>query len=151
MIFTDLVEAAKRYLNEKISLNDLAKEYGVSKTTLIRYFNGVYPLKLPTNLQEKIDERRKQRFIESKSTKGGTGNFKLTDSMVIYIAEYYVNNDCTLDDLEIMFKVNKSTIYNSFSEKRLGKELYNEVIKKYKENRKVYLDDKGKFTSKENK
>ena len=147
MRFVDLVEAANRYLEEEISLNDLASEYGVSKTTLIRYFGGEYPIKLPIDLQQKINERRKQRFIESKSTKGNEGHYVLDDKRVIYIAKYYVNNECTLDDLSVMFKVNKATIYNSFTENRLGKDLYKMVTNKYN-NRKLYVDDKGKFTKK---
>ena len=148
MRFLDLVEAANRYLEEEISLNDLASEYGVSRTTLTRYFNGEYPLKLPTDLQQRIADRKRQRFIESKSTKGNEGHYVLDDKRVIYIAEYYVNNECTLDDLSIMFNANKANIYNSFTEERLGKDLYKMVIDKYNTNRKPYVDEHGKFTKK---
>ena len=36
----ELEKIAIEYLNNNISIKDLAASHGISKTTLIRYFNG---------------------------------------------------------------------------------------------------------------
>ena len=133
-----LKQIAIEYLENDISINDLAKKHGMSKTTLIRYFNGERKtLRLNKNLQILIDEERKKRFLSSKYTYGNKGYFSLTKDEIISLANYYVeNDDINLEELALFKDVSKGTIYNNFTLENLGEELYNAVLEKYELNHK---------------
>ena len=133
-----LKQIAIEYLENDISINDLAKKHGMSKTTLIRYFNGERKtLRLNKDLQILIDEERKKRFLSSKSTYGNKGYLSLTKDEIISLANYYVeNDDINLEELALFKDVSKETIYNNFTLENLGEELYNAVLKKYELNHK---------------
>ena len=133
-----LKQIAIEYLENDISINDLAKKHGMSKTTLIRYFNGERKtLRLNKNLQILIDEERKKRFLSSKSTYGNKDYFSLTKDEIISLANYYVeNDDINLEELALFKDFSKGTIYNNFTLENLGEELYNAVLEKYELNHK---------------
>lgn len=138
MTHEELQKIAIEYLNNNISINDLALKYGISKTTLIRYFNGdVKTIRLNKDLQLLINEERKKRFLSSKSTCGNKGCFILKKDEIVSLALYYVqNDDINLDTLANLKKVSKGTIYNNFTLENLGEELYNAVLEKYELNHK---------------
>ena len=134
----ELEKIAIEYLNNNISIKDLAASHGISKTTLIRCFNretnGVH---LNMELQTQIDEERKRRFLASKSTSGNKGKFILSKDEIVYFANYYVqNDDVVLEDLAKLRNVSPATFYNAFVVDNLGEELYNAVLEKYELNHK---------------
>lgn len=134
----ELEKIAIEYLNNNISIKDLAASYGISKTTLIRCFNGeTNGVHLNMELQTQIDEERKRRFLASKSTSGNKGKFILSKDEIVSLALYYVqNDDINLDTLANLKQVSKGTIYNNFTLENLGEELYNAVLEKYELNHK---------------
>lgn len=134
----ELEKIAKEYLNNNISIKDLAASHGISKTTLIRCFNGeTNGVHLNMELQTQIDEERKRRFSASKSTSGNKGKFILSKDEIVSLALYYVqNDDINLDTLANLKQVSKGTIYNNFTLENLGEELYNAVLEKYELNHK---------------
>lgn len=134
----ELEKIAIEYLNNNISIKDLAASHGISKTTLIRCFNGeTNGVHLNMELQTQIDEERKRRFLASKSTSGNKGKFILSKDEIVSLALYYVqNDDINLDTLANLKQVSKGTIYNNFTLENLGKELYNAVLEKYELNHK---------------
>ena len=134
----ELEKIAKEYLNNNISIKDLAVSHGISKTTLIRYFNGeAYDVHLNMKLQTQVDEERKRRFLASKSTSGHKGKLILSKDEIVYFANYYVqNDDVTLEDLAKLRNVSPATFYNAFVADNLGEELYNAVLEKYELNHK---------------
>lgn len=133
-----LEKIAIEYLNNNISIKDLAASHGISKTTLIRYFNGeTNGVHLNMELQTQIDEERKRRFLASKSTSGNKGKFILSKDEIVFFANYYVqNDDVVLEDLAKLRNVSPATFYNAFVADNLGEELYNAVLEKYKLNHK---------------
>ena len=130
----ELEKIAIEYLNNNISIKDLAASHGISKTTLIRCFNGeTNGVHLNMELQTQIDEERKRRFLASKSTSGNKGKFILSKDEIVYFANYYVqNDDVVLEDLAKLRNVSPATFYNAFVVDNLGEELYNAVLEKYK-------------------
>ena len=130
----ELEKIAKEYLNNNVSIKGLAASHGISKTTLIRYFNGeAYDVHLNMKLQTQVDEERKRRFLASKSTSGNKGKLILSKDEIVYFANYYVqNDDVTLEDLAKLKNVSRVTFYNAFVADNLGEELYNAVLEKYK-------------------
>lgn len=130
----ELEKIAIEYLNNNISIKDLAASHGISKTTLIRYFNGeLNGVHLNMELQTQIDEERKRRFLASKSTSGNKGKFILSKDEIVFFANYYVqNDDVVLEDLAKLRNVSPATFYNAFVTDNLGEELYNAVLEKYK-------------------
>lgn len=134
----ELEKIAIEYLNNNISIKDLAASHGISKTTLIRCFNGeTNGVHLNMGLQTQIDEERKKRFLSSKSTKGNKEKFAISQEEIILLANYYIqNDDVNLEVISNLKKVSRATIYNSFTPHNLGEDLYNAVLEKYKLNHK---------------
>ena len=127
-----LEQIALEYLEYDIAIKDLASKYNMGKSTLVKYFNGNKQIRLRKSLQEKINEKKARRFMESKSTLGNQGNTILTCDEIVQYANIYVNNDFTFD--EIIKSINnrgvsitKGTLSNYFTLENLGEELYNQV------------------------
>lgn len=137
MTHKELEEIATEYINSDVSLKDLAACHGISKTTLLRYFNREKDIKLNLNLQTQINEAKRSKFLNSKSISGNKGKFILSKDEIIYFANYYVeNDDVTLEDLAKLRNVSPATFYNAFVADNLGEELYNAVLEKYELNHK---------------
>lgn len=126
---------AERYLVGDISIEELAIENGMSKSTLVGYFNRKKAIKLPLELQWQVDKVKEKRWMESKATYGNKGNFSLTNEEIVAAAKAFVSGDyLALRDIAAFYGVAPATIYNLFSKEMLGEELYNEVKLKYEEN-----------------
>lgn len=132
-----LIEIAKRYCVGNISIGELSKLYGVSKTTLVRHFEGQYDYtRLSPSLQEEVDRVKEKNWIEGKSTSGNLGHNKFTASQVRELAKEMVRNNLTLRDLGEVNDVSGSILYNLFNAKILGDELYAEVTGLYNSHKK---------------
>ena len=132
---------ALEYLENEISIKDLASKYHMGKSTIIGYFNGQKQIKLSKRLQNCINEKKNKRFLESKSTYGNQGNTILTKEQIVKYADIYVNNDFTFE--EIVKSLNENginltigTLSNYFSKDNLGEQLYNQVKAKIDINKK---------------
>lgn len=136
-----LEEIAEKYCAAHTPLSKLAKEYGVSKTTLVRHFNGKGRVKLEPDLQARVDIVKESNWIEGKSTSGNLGHTKLTDEEVVKLAEFMVDNGLSLEQLVSENTPVKSRLFALFTESTLGTELYNKVLLQYKENKKVTFEE----------
>lgn len=135
MTIGQLKVIAHEYLEEDISIKDLAARHGMSKTTLIRYFNGEQLIILPLELQLLIDKKKKQNWIEGKSTSGNLGHKTLTTEQIQRIAKIAIENNLTLRELAKEVNVNYSTIYELFTIENLGIDLYKQILNLYNENK----------------
>lgn len=135
MTIGELTIIANEYLNEDISLRELSSRHGISKTTLIRYFNGEQLIVLPAYLQELVDEKKKQNWIDGKSTSGNLGHTLATKEELQKIAAVAVTNNLTLRELSSMFNISASTLYESFTVENLGIDLYKDLLSLYSENK----------------
>ena len=131
----ELNQIALEYIEYKTPIAILAEKYGISKSSLIRYFNGERSIKLSRELQEQVDEVKQSNWIEYKSTSGNEGHKSLTDEEIKELAEKMVQYGLTLDDLVKEDGPVKSTIYNLFTISVLGEELYNKIIEQYRQNK----------------
>jgi len=135
-ITSDLLqEIAEKYCTEHTPLSKLAKEYGVGKTTLVRYFNGGGVVQLDPVTQAKVDIVKKSNWIEGKSTSGNEGHTKLTDEEVISLANFMVDNGLTLEELTSENTPIASRLYQLFTKEKLGDDLYNKVLEQYEFNK----------------
>ena len=75
-----------------------------------------------------------EKWIKGKSTSGNLGHKKLSKEETIELAKNMVEQKTTLRGLES--DVSTSTLYNLFTKKTLGEDLYNEVSNQYDENKK---------------
>lgn len=139
-----LEEIAKKYCKDKTPLSKLALEYGVSKSTLVRYFSGANKIKLPQELQQEVDEVKKENWIESKATRGNLGHKSLTDEEIVDLANKMVESGLVLEDLVDKNGPTKSTIYNLFTQSTLGEELYKKIVSQYAENKSNAFDTVNK-------
>lgn len=125
---------ALTYINEKVSMAVLANRFGVSKATVVRALNDK---NLNPSLRGVVEETKKQRWIEGKSTSGNADKTVLSKEEAQSLAKNMVEKDLTLRDLvrEDGSGPVVGTIYNSFTEENLGSELYQMVTEQYKENK----------------
>lgn len=140
---------AEEYCRDKTPLSELAKKYGTSKSTLVRYFNGERSIKLPIELQKQVDEVKKENWIEYKSTSGNLGHKSLSEERIKELAEILVEHGLSLEELSKEEGPSKSTLYNLFAQSVLGEELYKRVIDHYKEMRKSSKKSDGHIIEKE--
>lgn len=136
MTIGELTKIANEYLEETISLAALATRHGISKTTLIRYFNGEQLITLPTNLQEKVDIKKRKNWIDGKSTSGNLGHITLPKEQIQKIAMFAIKNNLSLRQIADITKTNYSTLYNLFTIDNLGVDLYLQLLTLYGENKK---------------
>lgn len=132
-----LSEMAIIYCQTGTPLSKLAVDYGISKTSLVRYFNGEKSIKLGEKAQKLVDEKKRENWYKSKATSGNLGNKKLQQDEIISLANEMVVNNYTLRDLQQMTSVSAATIYNNFTEDILGSELYQKVVNNYEQNKKT--------------
>ena len=130
-----LIKIAEEYCKEKTPLSELAKKYGTSKSTLVRYFNGERAIKLPSSLQKNVDKVKDENWIQYKSTSGNLGNKKLNNEKVVELAQKLVEHNLSLEELANSSGLVKSTLYSLFTKSALGDELYEQVVEQYKGNK----------------
>ena len=139
-----LTEMALKYCAEHTPFSKLAKEYGTSKTTLVRYFNGEGTVVLTPMLQAQVDIVKQTNWIEGKSTSGNKGNTMLTDEEVVKLAQFMVDSNLTLEQLVSENTPVKSRLFALFTEEKLGSELYNKVLAQYEKNKKSTFEEYNK-------
>ncbi len=135
MTLGELTVIANEYLNEDISMRELSARHGISKTTLIRYFNREQLLVLPTHLQKQVDIKKKQNWIDGKSTSGNLGHTIATKEQLQNMARMAISNNLSLNELSRIVNINPSTLYESFTLENLGIDLYKELLSLYSENK----------------
>lgn len=128
--------AAERYINTDESIGEIAKQIGISKTALVKHFEGLYDTtRLDPKRQAILDKVKVEKWIKGKSTSGNLGHKKLSEEETIELAKNMVEQNTTLRGLESDV-VSTSTLYNSFTKNTLGKDLYDEVSDQYYKNKK---------------
>ena len=139
-----LIELANYYINNDISIEELARLNNTSKTTLIRYFSGNASVYLPKELQEKVDAKKNKNWLESKATYGNQGNISFSKEELVKIANCLVENNYTLREIATIKNVSHATLYNLLNEENLGKELYIKLQNVYKINKENAFDEINK-------
>ena len=70
--------AAERYINTDESIGEIAKQLGVSKTALVKHFEGLYDTtRLDPKRQAILDKVKAEKWIKGKSTSGNLGHKKI--------------------------------------------------------------------------
>lgn len=135
MTVGELIKIANEYLEETISLRELSNRHGISKTTLIRYFNRQQLIVLPYDLQMKVDAKKEKNWIDGKSTSGNLGHTIATKEQIQAMARMAVDNNLSLRDLANIVNINYGTLYSFFTIENLGIDLYQQVLSLYSENK----------------
>lgn len=132
-----LKEIALTYIdpNCDYTMTELAKQNGISRTTLVRYFSGKGPTKLDPELQEKVNQEKHDRWLAGKSTNGNLGHKKYSDKEIVDAATKMVEDGLTLRDLASSANdPSIGTLFGRFDEETLGEELYQKVTGQYEQN-----------------
>lgn len=135
MNYNDLIKIAKVYVENDVSISELAKQNNMGKSTLVGYLCGNKKIKLPDELQIAVNKKKNFNWINSKATSGNKGHFSFSKEQIISIAQLTVNEKLTLEEISKYYDVVPATIYNLFNEENLGIELYSEIQKLYAENK----------------
>lgn len=135
MTVGELTNIANEYLNETISLRELSARHGMSKTTLIRYFNRQQLIVLPYDLQMKVDAKKEKNWIDGKSTSGNLGHKTATKEQIQAMAKIAIENNLSLRELANVVNVSYTTLYSFFTIENLGIDLYQQILDLYSENK----------------
>ena len=135
MTVGELTRIANEYLEETISLKELSSRHGISKTTLIRYFNRQQLIVLPTDLQAKVDAKKEKNWIDGKSTSGNLGHTTATKEQIQTMAQMAIDNNLSLRELADIVNISYVTLYSFFTIENLGVDLYQQVLSLYSENK----------------
>ncbi len=135
MTIGELTNIANEYLNENISLRELSSRHGISKSSLVRYFNRQQLIVLPYNLQMKVDAKKEKNWIDGKSTSGNLGYKTATKEEIQAMANMAIENNLSLRELSNVVNVSYTTLYSFFTVENLGVELYQQVLNLYSENK----------------
>ena len=135
MTICELTNIANEYLNENISLRELSARHGISKSTLVRYFNRQQLIVLPYNLQMKVDAKKEKNWIDGKSTSGNLGHKTATKEQIQAMAKMAIENNLSLRELANAIDVSYTTLYSFFTVENLGLDLYQQVLNLYSENK----------------
>ena len=139
-----LIELANYYINNDISLEELAHLNNTSKKTIIRYFSGNASVYLPKELQEMVDAKKSKNWLDSKATYGNQGKISISKEELVKIAECLIENNYTLREIATTKNVSPTTIYNLLNEENIGKELYIKVQSVYRENKENAFNEVNK-------
>lgn len=131
-----LHKIALTYINTDVTMQVLADHYKVSKPTIVRALSGTQTIRLNSTLQKLVDETKKNRWLEAKTTKGNLGHKKISGEQAKILAIQMVEDGLSLKDLVVEDGPSVGTIYSSFTEENLGKELYEKVTEQYAINKK---------------
>ena len=139
MTIVELTNIANEYLNENISLRELSARHGISKSTLVRYFNRQQLIVLPYNLQMKVDAKKEKNWIDGKSTSGNLGHKMATKEQIQAMAKMAIENNLSLRELANAISndidISYTTLYSLFTVENLGLDLYQQVLNLYSENK----------------
>ena len=139
MTIVELINIANEYLNENISLRELSARHGISKSTLVRYFNRQQLIVLPYNLQMKVDAKKEKNWIDGKSTSGNLGHKMATKEQIQAMAKMAIENNLSLRELANAISndidISYTTLYSLFTVENLGLDLYQQVLNLYSENK----------------
>lgn len=135
MTVGELTNIANEYLNETISLRELSARHGISKSTLVRYFNRQQLIVLPYDLQMKVDAKKEKNWIDGKSTSGNLGHKTATKEQIQAMAKIAIENNLSLRELANVVNINYTTLYSFFTVENLGVDLYQQVLNLYSENK----------------
>ena len=131
----ELISLAKYYIEYDISLAKLAEMHGMTKITLIRYFQGKCKVTLPSDLQDAVDSKKSKNWIDGKSTYGNRGNVSFTKEQLISIANLIIDEGYTLTEVAKAKNVSAATLHNLLIPQNIGEELYLKLKATYRENK----------------
>lgn len=130
-----LREIAEKYCRDNTPLSRLAIEYGVAKSSLVRYFNGERRIKLDPITQRRVNIVKKENWDKYKATSGNLNHRTLEDEYVVLLANRLIDNNLSLQELSDQECIPKSTLFSLFTESILGEELYIQIIQQYSKNK----------------
>lgn len=130
-----LREIAEKYCRDNTPLSKLSKEYGIAKSSLVRYFNEERRIKLDPITQRKVNIVKKENWDKYKATSGNSNHRTVEREYIVLLANKLIDNNFTLQDLSDIEGIPKSTLFSLFTESILGEELYIRVLEQYSKNK----------------
>ena len=128
----DLEEMANYYINNDVSIKELARMHGVSKTTVVRLFQGKLTPSLPIDLQQQVDAKKEKNWYDGKSTYGNQGHISVSKEQLVLIAQQLILGDFTIKEMAEHYNMNQSTLYSLLNKENIGEELYAKLTDTYK-------------------
>lgn len=134
----EIIEQAQYYIDNNVSMKEAGEHFGVSKKTFqirMKKLEDISPSVF------KLVQDKKEKNLVSGAIRGGQNgkpntvsgtspkprSHSISPEEAINLANYMLENDATLRDLEATFGISKSTIFDNFTKEILGEEL-NEKI-----------------------
>ena len=149
MTIEELTIMAEEYLTGNYTMADLAKKHRISKSTVVRGLGGSERVRLPEELQNRVNSMKNDIWYSSKRTLGNAGHTKHTDEEIQDKARRMVESGTTLRELGKEDNVPSLTLYTNFTKERLGEELYEQIQDRYALNKNSRGDSSSQSSSDE--
>ena len=127
-----IIEQAQYYIENDVTMKEAGEYFGICKKSF-----QVRMKKLESIAPDvfKLVELKKQGNLASGMVKGGQNgkptivprSHSITKTQAIQFANYMLENDVTLRELESVFGISKSTIFDNFTSDILGEELKTKI------------------------
>lgn len=125
MTKNQLIKIGLYYVNNNLSLEELAKKTGFSEAVIARYFNREREIKLPDEYQKLVDAKKKSNWIEGKTTYGNDNKQKLNNKQKKQAAYQLLTQQKTLTQLANELGVSRTTLYKHINTPEiLGETVY---------------------------
>ena len=132
---------AQYYIDNNVTMKEAGLHFGICKKTF-----QVRMKKLESIAPDvfKLVELKKQNNLASGMVKGGQNgkpspgasrSHIMTSEEVVTLAQYALQNDLSLRELETVIGISKSTIFDNFTEEILGIDLYSKINKMFESHR----------------
>ena len=132
MAYNELVRLARHYIDNNISLRELAAMNGISKPKLVKLFQGKLTPSLPIDLQQQVDAKKEKNWYDGKSTYGNQGHISVSKEQLVLIAQQLILGNFTIKEMTEHCNMNQSTLYSLLNKENIGEELYAKLTDTYK-------------------
>lgn len=130
----EIIKQAQYYIDNDVTMKEAGSHFGICKKTFqvrMKNLESIAPDVF------KLVEQKKQGNLVSGAIKGGQNgkptivprSHSITPQQAITFANYMIEHDISLRELEVVFGVSKSTIFDNFTKEILGEDLYLNVTR----------------------
>lgn len=132
---------AQYYIDNNVTMKEAGLHFGICKKTFqlrMKKLESIAP-----DMYKLVQDKKEGNLVmgmvkggrNGKPSPGSSRSHIMTSEEVIALAQYALENDLSLRELETVIGISKSTIFDNFTEDILGKELYSKINKMFESHR----------------
>ena len=132
---------AQYYIDNNVTMKEAGLHFGICKKTFqvrMKKLESIAP-----DMYKLVQEKKTGNLTlgmvkggqNGKPSPGASRSHIMTSEEVVTLAQYALQNDLSLRELETVIGISKSTIFDNFTEEILGIDLYSKINKMFESHR----------------